>query len=345
MQYLSPEQTKEAIAKTQIVNPDVTFLVHGSPGVGKTSVCPAIAEMQNIPLSRVMSIHLGNYDRVELGGVPEIAVHEETGERVTVFRPTDVLAAFRKGTGPALLVLEEVATCDKDMQQFVAQLIEDRKTGNLELDPEVRIIATCNRVEDRAGAKPLLAHLQDRFSHIGMTTGVDDWCGYSMDNGTDPLGIAFIRLRPDLLNNFDPNRASSGTPRSWTKLFNKVPNTLPTNLYYAVAEGIVGDGEAAEWVAARDMMHKMPSIDVIRMQPDVAEVPTEPAVKFAVATALSMTTTPDAFPRDMQYVIRMPKEFQMVYMKDALRLDSKLQQTKAFIDWAMANKDIFTGGN
>ena len=64
-----------------------------------------------------------------------------------------------------------------------------------------------------------------------------------------------------------------------------------------------------------------------------------------MATALSMTTTPDAFPRDMQYVVRMPKEFQMVYMKDALRIDPKLQQTKAFIDWALANKNIFAGGN
>jgi hypothetical protein len=93
------------------------------------------------------------------------------------------------------------------------------------------------------------------------------------------------------------------------------------------------------------MMHKMPSIDSIRLHPDNAEVPTEPAVRFAVATALSMTTDPQAFARDMQYVSRMPKEFQMVYVTDALRLHPALQQTKPFIDWAIANKDIFMGEN
>jgi hypothetical protein len=47
----------------------------------------------------------------------------------------------------------------------------------------------------------------------------------------------------------------------------------------------------------------------------------------------------------MTYVSRLPKEFQMVYVTDALRLSPQLQQTKDFIDWAIKNKDIFMGGN
>jgi hypothetical protein len=181
--------------------------------------------------------------------------------------------------------------------------------------------------------------------HFDMETSVDDWSGHAIESGVDALGVAFIRLRPDLLNNYDPNNRSNGTQRSWFKLLTEVPTDLPTDLYLMIAEGKVGEGNAAEWVAARDMMHKMPSIDSIRLHPDNAEVPTEPAVRFAVATALSMTTEPEAFARDMQYVSRMPKEFQMVYVTDALRLHPKLQQTKDFINWAVANKDIFMGGN
>jgi hypothetical protein len=181
--------------------------------------------------------------------------------------------------------------------------------------------------------------------HFDMETSVDDWSGHAIESGVDPLGVAFIRLRPDLLNNYDPNNRSNGTQRSWYKLFTEVPSDLPTDLYLMIAEGKVGEGNAAEYVAARDMMHKMPSIDSIRLHPDNAEVPTEPAVRFAVATALSMTATPDSFGRDMQYVSRLPKEFQMVYVTDALRLSPELQQTKDFIDWAIKNKDIFMGGN
>jgi hypothetical protein len=166
-----------------------------------------------------------------------------------------------------------------------------------------------------------------------------------MGNDVEPMGIAFLRLRPQLLNDFDPARRSNPTQRSWTKLFTEVPNDLPNNLYMAAAEGKVGEGAAAEWVAARDMMHKMPSIDVIRLHPENTEVPEEPAVRFAVATALSMSASPDSFGRDMLYVSRLPKEFQMVYVTDVLRLNPQVQQTKDFIDWAIKNKDIFMGGN
>jgi len=47
----------------------------------------------------------------------------------------------------------------------------------------------------------------------------------------------------------------------------------------------------------------------------------------------------------MTYIGRMKPDFQMVYVTDTLRLHPELQQTKDFIDWAIANKDIFMGGN
>lgn len=106
----------------------------------------------------------------------------------------------------------------------------------------------------------------------------------------------------------------------------------------------VGEGAGAEWCAARSLMDKMPSIDSIRLAPDKVEIPDEPAVMYAVATALSMTTDAEEFVKDMKYVSRMPKEFQMVYITDTLRLHPKLVQTREFIDWTSVNKDIFMGG-
>ena len=177
---------------------------------------------------------------------------------------------------------------------------------------------------------------------MDMETSVDDWSGHALENGVDPLGVAFIRLRPELLNNYDPNNRSNGTQRSWFKLLTEVPSDLPTDLYLMVAEGKVGEGNAAEWVAARDMMHKMPSVDVIRMQPDDAEVPTEAAVKYAVAASMAMTTTLKLWPRDIRYIKRMPKEFQMLYITDALNLNPEITSTKEWIDWACENSTTFT---
>jgi len=270
-------------------------------------------------------------------GVPSV----ENGE--TVFNPTKMFHQFRDGTGPGLIVLEELPQSSTHHQTWAAGFILERETPTFKLDPEVRIIVTGNRTQDKAGAKQLLTHLSNRLYEFNMETSLDDWCEWAMDNDVDPMGIAFMRLRPGLLNDFDANRSVNPTQRSWTQLFQEVPTSLPTDLYMYAAEGKVGEGAAAEWVAARDMMVKMPSVDTIRMQPDSAEVPEEPAVKYAVATALSMTAEVESFERDMKYVGRLPREFQMVFVTDVVRLNPKLQQSKSFIDWAIINKDIFMG--
>jgi len=320
-------------------SPKVVPMLHGAPGMGKSDACLQIADDLGIPRDRVLVVHINNHDVVDFTGVPSVT------DGMTVFNPTKMFYDFREGTGPGMVILEELAQSAQQLQTWAAGFVLERETPVFKLDPQVCMIATGNRAQDRAGAKPLLGHLNDRMYHIDIDTALDDWCEWAMPNGVDPLGIAFLRLRPNLLNDYDPNRRSNPTQRSWTKLFTEVPTDLPTDLYMIAAEGKVGEGAAAEWVAARDMMKKMPSIDAIRMHPADTEVPTEPAVRYAVATAMSMTANEDSFGRDMTYISRLPKEFQMVYVTDTLRLNPTLQQTTDFINWAVANKDIFMGGN
>jgi len=332
---------KQAINLTTTIlakSPTAVINFKGKPGMGKSDATLAVADNLGIPEERVLVVHVNNHDVVDFTGVPEI----ENG--MTHFRPTEMFYRFREGTGAGVIVLEELPQSSQQHQTWAAGFILERQTPTYKLDPEVRIIITGNRVEDRSGAKALLAHLSNRTYEIEVETSLDDWCEWAMDHNLDPLGIAFLRLRPALLNDFDPAKSVNPTQRSWTQLFTEVPMDMPSDLYFMAATGKVGEGPAAEWVAAKDMMNKMPSVDTIRLNPTGTEVPAEPAVAYAVATSLSMTAEPQVFDRDMTYVDRMPKEFQMVYVTDALRLHPKLQQTKPFIEWAIANKDIFMGG-
>ena len=342
----SISQIIKNVAAVQMKTPTAPFIIWGRPGEGKSDCCFQIADNQNIRRERVTRLHLSQFDVVDLGGVPEISEHAPTGERITVFRPTAAFAAFAEGTGPGLIILEEVGQCAHDMQQFVACLIQDRATSTFKLDPEVRIVLTSNRVEDRSGVRPLLGLLNDRVYHQDMVTSLDDWCAWAMSHGrVDHLGIAFLRLRPDLLNAYDPEARSSPTQRSWTKLLTEVPRNLPAEDYLSIAAGKVGEGAAFEWVSAKDMMHKMPSMDAIRDEPTKVGVPDSAAVLFAVATALSTTANENTFSGDMQYVNRLKKEFQTVYVTDVLRLNPELPETETFITWATENQKMFMGGN
>lgn len=326
---------------TQILrkSPTAVPFFKGKPGMGKSDACVQIGRNLDIPEDRILIVHVNNHDVVDFTGVPSVT------DGQTRFNPTEMFYKFREGTGAGLIVLEELPQSSTHHQTWAAGFLLERTTPTFKLDKDVRFLVTGNRVEDRAGAKQLLTHLSNRMYEFEMETSLDDWCEWAMNNGVDSRGIAFLRLRPQLLNDFDPNRSVNPTQRAWTQLFLEVPQDLPTNHYMMACQAKVGEGAAAEWCAARDLMDKMPSIDSIRLAPDKVEIPTEPAVMFAVATAMSMSTNEDAFERDMKYIGRMNKEFQMVYVTDALRLHPKLQQTKPFVDWAIANKDIFMGGN
>jgi hypothetical protein len=334
-------QTETSATSLLSNTPHAALHFVGAPGLGKTACAQKVGRNLGLTTERIMAVHVNNHDVVDFLGVPSV-----TDDGMTIFNPPKMFYKFREGTGPGLIILEELAQSSVHHQTWAAGFILERETPTFKLDPEVRIICTGNRAQDKAGAKPLLGHLNDRLYHLDMETSVDDWCAHAMEDGRiKARDIAFIRLRRQLLNNYDPANRSNGTQRSWFMLFTEVPDDMPTDLYLMLAEGKVGVGNAAEYIAARDMMDKMPSIDGIRLAPDTAEIPTEPSVVFAVATSLSMSANADTFSRDMLYVSRMKKEFQMLYVTDTLRLNPDLENTADFIAWAVANQDIFLGGN
>jgi hypothetical protein len=325
-------------------SPTAVPMFRSRPGEGKSEAAIQIGkEGLGLPDDRILVVHVNNHEVVDFTGLPSVR------DGQTTFNPTEMFYKFRKGTGAGLIVLEELPQSTTHHQTWAAGFVLERKTPTFELDPQVRFIITGNRAEDKAGAKPLLTHLANRLYQIDIETSINDWSAWALDNGVPTNGIAFLRLRPEILNDFDPNRQINPTQRAWTQLFRDVPDDLPADLYNIAAAAKVGDGPAAEWVSARDMMAKMPSVDAIRMHPDTAEVPHDPSIRFAITTAMSATGTPDSLDRDMKFIERMPPEFSMVYLSDMVRRHGvgAIQQTHTFIKWSTNPKtqDIFLGRN
>jgi len=335
----SIEQIKEICTSTLRYSPKVVPCILGKPGMGKSDICIQTAKELGIPKERILVVHINNHEVVDFTGVPSVT------DGMTKFNPTEMFYKFRTGTGKGMIVLEEVAQSSPHHQTWAAGFTLERSTATFELDDNVVIMVTGNRTEDKSGAKEMLRHFLDRVMVLEADDSLDDWCGWAIENDVPAKGVAFIRFRKELLNQFDPSQRKSPTQRGWTKLFKEVPMSLPNNLYLAAAEGIVGKGAAAEWVAAKDMMDKMPSVDAIRLNPESYELPKEPSIMYAVVTSMSMSVTDTGFDRDMKYIGRMSSEYQMVYVSDTLRRMPEMKQNPAFIQWAIANKDIFMGAN
>lgn len=268
-------------------------------------------------------------------GVPSVR------DTSTTWNTPAELAAFREGTGPGLILWDELPQAVTQMQNAIAGALLDWELGPLKLDRRVVQLATGNRTKDKAGANRVVSQLGNRVMHLELEAHLDDWCKWAFANAIDPLIIAFVRLRPALLHDFDPDRLSNATPRSWEMVSRSCDASLPRDAYFLACSGLLGEGAAAEYVGFRDLAAKMPNIDNIMMQPSKAEIPEEPGVLYAVSTALAARATKDNFDRIMQYLERMPPEFGTMAVKDIITREASVTSSAAFTKWAVANSHIF----
>ena len=266
-------QLKQAAVAILTNAPGAVLHIEGTPGTAKSSLCHAIADELGIPPDRRYTFLASIHDPVDITGVPNVV------NGTTYWNPPAELAKFADGTGPGMVIIDDLAQGQTSMVNACASMILDRAIESLKFDPRVVFISTGNRAEDKAGSKRLPTHYSNRVCTVKMDYALDDHCEWLMANGVRHEAIAFARLRPGLINDFDPNRSINPTPRSWTRLWQEVPFTLSNDLYLAMAEGYVGEGPAAEWVASKDLMAKMPSVDAMLMNPKETAGSAEPAVR------------------------------------------------------------------
>lgn len=76
----------------------------GAPGLGKTACTLKVGANLGLSGPRILVVHVNNHDIVDFTGVPSV-----TDDGMTIFNPPKMFYDFREGTGPGLIVLEELA--------------------------------------------------------------------------------------------------------------------------------------------------------------------------------------------------------------------------------------------
>jgi MoxR-like ATPase len=258
-------------------------------------------------------------DPVDLRGLPVVS-----GDRARWIAP-DFLprAAEPGGDSRGILFLDELAQAPLSVQNACLQLTLDRRIGEYVLPDGWSIVAASNRVEDRAGAGRITSALSGRFIHLDYDVDADDWQKWALTAGIAPEVRAFLRYRPALLFSFDPKQASArafASPRSW-QFVSQIFATLPDEVRLPTVQGTVGEGPAAEFLAFVRIYRDLPDPRAIVAAPDTSPVPGEPSVLYALCGALAETArtaaanTLDAIAK---YLTRLPAEFAVVAMRDAL---------------------------
>lgn len=313
----------------------VTY-ISGSPGLGKTSLAFDAVDARGFSAATVGIFRPSLHDPVDLSGCPSVE------EGITRWAPPKFLVDINRTAekyGFALLVWDELPQAVPMMQNAIAGMILDRQIGEFKLHPAVHQIATGNRTKDKAGAGRVVSQLGNRLCHLEMEAHLDDWCEWALDTGLDVTTVSFLRFRSGLLSDFEADRFSNPTPRSWEAVA-RANTALAPHLYHAKVMGLVGEGAAAEYIGFKRIADQLPRVDEILINPTGTMVPTEPAALYAVSGALAVQSTPDNFDRVMLYVDRMPPEFGLLAVKTALTASPKVVHTKSFSAWAIRNSGL-----
>ena len=328
---LKPSQVAEAL--DVLVGIKQPIMIWGPPGVGKSAIVKQVADQSALELRDVRAILL---DPVDLRGLPHINGDGRAHWAVPEFLP-------REGKG--ILFLDELTAAPQLTQAACYQLILDRKLGEYELPEGWTIIAAGNRESDRGVVHRMPSPLTNRFVHLDFGVDLDDWTKWATQQGIATEVIAFLRFRDELLHDFDPKRSEKAfpTPRSWEFVSNIVGSGTVTNgIEYPLIAGAVGEGAAAEFMGFLKIARSIQSPDMILMSPDSAAVPEEAATLYAISTALARKATENNMDRVVTYANRLPDEFSVLLVKDALDRDPAVANTRAYIEWVSEHHEVMS---
>lgn len=320
---------------TTLVNTLKTFtalrrpcMIEGGPGLGKTQLAKQVAIEQNMAFYHFHAPTMQPED---------FAIPAPNADRSAIDFLINSRFPIEGSNHPdeGIILIDEAPQGDNSIQKTIANLVQEREVYGRKLKAGWTIFMTGNRVSDRAGANRVLSHLRNRVTTLEFEPSLDDWCNWALDNGIRPELISFIRFKPGMLNDFDPQRDINPTPRAWAEGVSPIIDNVPAEAEFEVIKGAVGEGAAAEFVGFLKIARKLPNIDALLMQPDKADVPTEPSVRYAIAGAIAHRATEDNFERVMTYARRLPAEFTVLTVLDSIRKCPGIQNTRAFTDWAI----------
>jgi hypothetical protein len=183
--------------------------------------------------------------------------------------------------------------------------------------------------------------LANRFLHVEFEVDLEEWVTWALEQNIQTEIIAFLRFRPELIHQFDPqkNEKAFPTPRSWEFVSKMLPY-LAKDIEYEMLRGTVGEGAATELVGFLKVWRNLPNPDIILMNPDQAQVPDDPATLYAICGALARKASPQTIQRIIKYANRLPSEFSVLLVRDSVKQSPTVVNSRAFIEWASAHSDV-----
>jgi len=242
---------------------ELTPMIYGYPGIGKSSLIAEICEERNI---QIVDLRLSQHDNTDFKFpvVGENAVRWITAD----FLPVVGNPRFEGTQG--ILFLDELNLASQDVLASVFQLIYDRRVGDNVILDGWHIVAAGNigYADGNDNVIEFSTALRDRIVPFTLDKfNTEEWYAYVTTNGCSNLVIDYIKQNPTKLyvESKWVDEKVFVTPRRWHKLgrvMAKVSSDKVINLLKYVGEGFLY-GEIAEFIEhVQETINSIEKVDI-----------------------------------------------------------------------------------
>lgn len=313
--------------------PDVPVLLMGPPGVGKTARVTAWAR------DRGYDVHVEHpviAQSVDYRGLPAVVDGEAH------WLPLGALRALcAPSDRPRLLLLDDVGQATPAVQAALMQVVLARHIGDARLADDVCIVLASNRAEDRSGARPLLAALDNRVMAVTIAADPGAWADWVVTQpDCDPMVAGYVRFRPDCFAAAVPSTPGPYcTPRSLTMAARLLARG---HRHSDLISGCVGTATGADLVAWLDAAARLPEIGAVLADPAATvtkAMQADPGLMHAVTVMAARKAA-----RDGAGVIRLADHlggaWGVAIVSTAVGVHPEFRRDRAFRGWAARNTGL-----
>ncbi|MBO01080.1 MAG: ATPase [Candidatus Marinimicrobia bacterium] len=336
MQTINPQALIEELKDA--VTAGYPAMIWGGPGIGKSDIPNQVAAQMGM---NIIDFRANLFDPVDVRGIPYLAQATPESTKYTSWAVPDVFPIAERDGDRGILFIDELPTAPPATQNAFLQLLLNRKLGDYELPVGWAIVCAGNRLTDSAAVYQMPSPVRNRLAHYELEPIIDDWVQWAHTNNINSDVIAFVQYRPGLLSSFDADEYAFPTPRAWSMVSRKLSkaNTDNDRLFYGVAS-LVGDGAAGEFVAFKEIANKLPDIDAIIADPSKYKRDDNPALLYALATAVAARASEDKMANIMKLADKLVVEYQVVLVKGCLARDRDLRQNPDVRKWITKNANV-----
>ncbi len=325
---------------TKVMKAGLVPMIAGSPGIGKSDLVRELAKSLNL---FVIDHRLSTSDPTDMSGLPATQ-----GDKAT-FLPFDLFPTqdteVPAGYDGFLLFLDEINSAPQSVQAAAYKLVLDREVGQHKLHDRCACVCAGNLQTDGAIVNRLGTAMQSRLVHFEMGVDPDKWLSWAYANGVDSRVTSYIAYSGDKLHMFDPNHNDKTfpCPRTWhfASRYLEVAGKLSFEDLHALS-GTIGEGQAREFLAFCEIENELVSFDDLIKAPLKVDLPTEPSTTYFMCGSIAAKTDKKNLDKVVQFVERLPIEFQIVCFRDMLKRNKDLKKEAALRNWIITNsKELF----